>query len=229
MSLLALASCDKIPGSSPKLSSEKDSLSYAIGLNLGRQLKSGGIDTLANREILQQTVEAVLKGDSMQMTDQQAQTFLQGYFQKFQVKQMEASQKEGQKYLESNKSKAGVKTTGSGLQYMVMKEGNGAQPKATDSVTVHYLGTLTSGKKFDSSYDQGQPVTFKLNEVIPGWTEGVQLMKVGSKYKFFIPPNLGYGPQGNQMIPPNSVLVFEVELLNVKPSAGGAEAVQGGK
>jgi FKBP-type peptidyl-prolyl cis-trans isomerase len=123
----------------------------------------------------------------------------------------------GEQFLAGNKGKDGVKTTASGLQYKVLKEGTGPRPQPTSQVTVHYKGTLLDGKQFDSSYDRREPATFPLNRVIPGWTEGVQLMTVGSKYQFWIPSDLAYGPQGSPpTIPPNSTLVFEVELLSFK-------------
>ncbi len=122
----------------------------------------------------------------------------------------------GEEYLQKNKGKEGIKVTKSGLQYKVLKEGAGIIPKATDVVKVHYRGTLIDGTEFDSSYKRNQPAEFQLNQVIPGWTEGLQLMKVGSKYQLTIPSNLAYGERGNQGIPGNSVLIFEVELLDVK-------------
>lgn len=124
----------------------------------------------------------------------------------------------GQAFLKENGSKEGVKTTASGLQYIVEKEGDGASPKATDKVSVHYRGTLLNGTEFDSSYKRGQPISFPLNRVIPGWTEGVQLMKEGAKYKFFIPSTLAYGPSGTPGGPigPNETLIFEVELLKIE-------------
>jgi len=124
--------------------------------------------------------------------------------------------KKGEEYLKKNKEKAGVKTTASGLQYRVLKEGAGISPVATSKVKVHYKGTLIDGTEFDSSYKRNQPAEFQLNQVIPGWTEGLQLMKVGSKYELTIPSSLAYGDRDNQSIPGNSVLIFEVELLEVK-------------
>jgi FKBP-type peptidyl-prolyl cis-trans isomerase len=219
--LVALSACDKIPGSQPKLTTAKDSLSYAIGVSIGRGMKSQGVDSLVNADMLQQTVASAIKGDSMQMTDAQANQFIQQYFSTLQTKKVSANLEAGKKFLEANKKKTGIQTTSSGLQYQVLKEGTGAQPKATDSVTVHYVGTLTNGKEFDSSVKRGEPATFVLNQVIPGWTEGVQLMKEGGKNRFFVPSELGYGPQGSPpVIEPNSVLVFEVELLKV--GKGGA-------
>jgi FKBP-type peptidyl-prolyl cis-trans isomerase len=127
------------------------------------------------------------------------------------------SKKEGEDFLAANKSKEGVKTTASGLQYKVLKEGKGPKPKSTDTVKVHYRGTLLDGTEFDSSYKRGEPVEFPLDQVIKGWTEGLQLMPAGSKYQFWIPANLAYGEPGNRGIPPNSTLIFEVELLEIVP------------
>jgi len=133
---------------------------------------------------------------------------------------------EGTKFLEENKKKEGVKTTASGLQYKAIKDGTGAQPKATDTVTVNYRGTLINGTEFDSSYKRGEPASFPLNGVIKGWTEGLQLMKVGSKYQFFVPPNLAYGERTvGPYIAPNSTLIFEVELLDAKPAPTPAPPV----
>lgn len=228
LGLIALSACDKIPGSQPKLSSAQDSISYALGVNIGKSIKSAGIDTVVNANMLQQTVAAAMKGDSMQMTDAQANQYIQQYFMTLQNKKMEANVKVGQQFLEANKKKQGVQTTGSGLQYVVLKEGTGVQPKPTDTVTVHYVGTLTNGKEFDSSVKRGEPAKFVLNQVIPGWTEGVQIMKEGGKYRFFIPSELGYGQQGSPpVIEPNSVLVFEVELLDV--AAGVPQSNASGK
>ncbi|HWJ27699.1 MAG TPA: FKBP-type peptidyl-prolyl cis-trans isomerase, partial [Flavisolibacter sp.] len=125
---------------------------------------------------------------------------------------------EGEKFLASNKTKAGVKTTASGIQYEVLTQGTGPKPAATDTVTVNYVGTLTNGTEFDNSYKRGEPISFPLNGVIPGWTEALQLMPVGSKYKLYIPYQLAYGMNDNGPIPGGSLLIFEVELLNVKPS-----------
>jgi FKBP-type peptidyl-prolyl cis-trans isomerase len=142
-----------------------------------------------------------------------------------QQKQTATAEKNGaeaEKFLAANKTKEGVKTTESGLQYKVLKEGSGAQPKSSDTVTVNYRGTLPDGTEFDSSYKRGQPASFPVSGVIKGWTEALQLMKVGSKLQLFIPASLAYGEQGRPGIPPNSLLIFEVELMDVKsPQAGG--------
>lgn len=142
------------------------------------------------------------------------------------AKQAEVQAKQGRDFLEKNKTAAGVKVTPSGLQYQVVSEGKGEKPKATDTVTVHYTGKLLDGTTFDSSVESGKPVSFPLNGVIKGWTEGLQLMPVGSKFKFFIPPELAYGERGVSSIPPNSVLVFDVELIKIEPPAA---APAGGK
>src|SRR5216684_4422081 len=160
------------------------------------------------------------------MSEQEVRETMMAFEKDMQQKQAETAQKnaaEADKFLAANKSKEGVKTTESGLQYKVLKEGSGAQPKSSDTVTVNYRGTLMDGTEFDSSYKRGQPATFPVGGVIKGWTEALQLMKVGSKFQLFIPANLAYGEQGRPGIPPNSVLNFEVELMDVKsPQAGQA-------
>ena len=207
----------------------QDRASYVIGYNLGRTLKQNDVN--ANSDLIVKGLRDGLTGATGMLTDAEMQSTMQE-FQKQVQAQQEAKQKvvgeknktEGEAFLAKNKAKAGVKTTASGLQYEVEKEGTGPSPKATDTVTVNYKGTLMDGSTFDSSYDRGQPATFVLNEVIPGWTEGVQLMKVGSKYKFYIPSALGYGDKGaGATIGPNSPLIFEVELLSIgepKPAPG---------
>ena len=206
----------------PTLKNAKDSASYALGVMQGKRFKQGGADTLFDLELLQAAMMSTIKGDSAKMNEMQMQMIINSYVEGQQAKQFEASAKAGEKFLADNKTKPGVKTTASGLQYQVIKEGNGAKPSPTDTVQVHYTGTLTSGKKFDSSFDHpgAKPAEFTLNGVIPGWTEGLQLMSEGAKYKLFIPSNLAYGPQPPQGsgIEPNAVLVFEVELLKVKKS-----------
>jgi FKBP-type peptidyl-prolyl cis-trans isomerase len=214
----------------------QDRASYVIGYNLGRTLKQN--DVQANSDLIIKGLRDGLTGQNGVFTDAEMQTTMQE-FQKQVMAQQETKQKavgeknktEGEAFLAKNKARTGVKTTASGLQYEVEKEGTGPIPKPTDTVTVNYKGTLMDGSTFDSSYDRGQPATFVLNQVIPGWTEGVQLMKVGSKYKFYIPAALGYGDKGaGNAIGPNSPLIFEVELLSIgepKPAPGapaGADA-----
>lgn len=204
------------------LKTEMDSLSAAIGISFSNSVVSQGIGNL-NTDILTKTISASLKGDKTVLTPEAANAFLQTYFEKVSaVKQKEMEEKgavvrvEGQKFLEENKKRTGVTTTESGLQYEIIKAGEGPKPAATDKVKTHYHGTLTNGTVFDSSVDRGEPVEFPVNGVIKGWTEALQLMPVGSKWKLFIPYELAYGERAaGPQIPPYSALVFEVELLEI--------------
>src|SRR5207302_1117839 len=208
---------------SPQLKDQKDKVSYSIGMNIGANLSRQKVDI--NPDILAAGIKDAIAGKP-QLTQDQVKDVMQQFEKDMEQKQKESGEKnkaEGAKFLEENKNKPGVKTTASGLQYKMEKEGTGAQPKATDMVTVNYRGTLIDGTEFDSSYKRGQPATFPLNGVIKGWTEGLQLMKVGSKYQFFVPPNLAYGERAvGPDIAPNSTLIFEVELLDAKPPAASA-------
>ncbi len=204
---------------SPPLKDQKDKVSYSIGLNIGSNLARQNVEI--NTDALTAGVKDAIAGKP-QLTQDQVKEVMTTFEKDMQAKQKAAGEKnaaEGTKFLEENKKKEGVKTTASGLQYKLIKEGTGAQPKATDTVTVNYRGTLINGKEFDSSYKRGQPATFPLNGVIKGWTEGLQLMKTGAKYQLFVPPNLAYGERAaGPDISPNSTLIFEVELLEVKPA-----------
>ena len=192
-----------------------DKLSYAWGLAMGQQLRGMGVKDL-NVEDYAAAVMAVFEGTDSAIPFEEAQTLINEYLQNLEEEMTKAAREAGEKFLEENKKNEGVKVTASGLQYVVEKEGEGAQPTATDEVTVHYTGKLLNGQVFDSSVQRGEPATFPLNRVIPGWTEGVQLMKEGAKYTFFIPSDLAYGPQGiPNAIPPHSTLIFEVELIKV--------------
>lgn len=199
-----------------------DKISYALGIGIGRQLSQMGAADL-NIDDFAQAIKDVIAGD-LKLGDAEAQQIVQEFFAKQEEKQKaeaaekgKAAKQEGEKFLAENGKKEGVITTASGLQYQVLREGNGQSPKATDTVECHYEGTLIDGTKFDSSYDRGQTATFPLNQVIAGWTEGLQLMKEGGKYRFFIPYELGYGERGaGASIPPFSTLVFDVELVSVK-------------
>jgi FKBP-type peptidyl-prolyl cis-trans isomerase FklB len=199
-----------------QLKDQKDKFSYAVGLNIGMNFKRQNIDT--NPDMITAGIKDAMAGKPQMTTDQVKETMM-AFEKDMEQRQADASKKnaaDAEKFLAANKSKDGVKTTASGLQYKVVKEGNGPQPKSTDTVTVNYRGTLIDGTEFDSSYKRGVPATFPLAGVIKGWTEGLQLMKVGGKYQFFIPPGLAYGDHApTPQIPPGSALIFEVELMNV--------------
>lgn len=199
-----------------------DQISYALGLNIGQQLAQMGAEEL-NADDFAAAVKDVLAGREPKISQQEARNLIQQFVEKQEEKQRKTAEEkgktakaDGEKYLADNAAKEGVITLPSGLQYQVIKEGNGKKPKATDKVKCHYEGMLVDGTLFDSSIQRGEPATFPLNQVIAGWTEGLQLMHEGAKYRFFIPYQLGYGERGaGASIPPFSALVFDVELLEV--------------
>lgn len=199
-----------------------DKVSYALGLGIGRQLSQMGADSL-NIDDFAQAIKDILAGKEPAVSDAEAQTLVKDFFEKQEAKQRAAAaekfkdtKEKCEKYLAENAKKEGVVTLPSGLQYQVIKEGNGRKPKATDKVKCHYEGMLIDGTLFDSSIQRGEPATFPLNGVIAGWTEGLQLMQEGAKYRFFIPYQLGYGEHGaGASIPPFAALVFDVELIEV--------------
>ena len=192
-----------------------EKISYALGLGIGQQLKSMNIENFDIKEFAR-SIEDVMTGRDTNMTAREAQVMLSEYFQKKEKEQAEENIAKGKAYLEENGKREGVITTKSGLQYEVLTEGTGKSPMATDKVRCHYEGRLTDGSVFDSSYQRGEPADFGLNQVIAGWTEGVQLMKEGAKYRFHIPYLLGYGERGaGASIPPYATLVFDVELIKV--------------
>lgn len=198
------------------MKTKSDSVAYAIGVTIGTNMKKDGLDSL-NLDILTKAIKQSLKGDSLLMTSQQSQMAIQSYIGDKQKQKGDANIAVGKKFLEENKNKPGVKTLPDGMQYIVMKEGTGPMPVATDTVVTHYHGTLIDGTVFDSSVDRGQPAEFPVNAVIKGWTEALQMMKVGSKWKLFIPSELAYGDRAaGPKIQANSTLVFEVELLKIK-------------
>ena len=193
-----------------------DKISYALGLSMGQNLMSSGVESL-NYQDLAAGIEDVLTKQQPKISYQEAQQVLNQFFQELEAKVAGAAKAEGAKFLAENAQREGVKVTASGLQYEILEPSLGQKPKATDTVRVHYEGTLIDGTVFDSSYRRGESITFPLNGVIAGWTEGLQLMSIGSKYKFFIPYNLAYGERGaGQSIPPYAALIFTVELLGIE-------------
>jgi len=226
---LALAMCGvialsgaAIAADAPELKGEKERLSYSIGMNLGENLKRESVEV--DPDLLAKGFKDSYEGGKTILSEDEARKTLTDYQKKLMAKKAEEMKKlseknkaEGEKFLAENAKKAGVTSLPSGLQYMEITPGKGKSPKATDTVTVHYKGTLLDGTEFDSSYKRGEPATFPLSGVIPGWTEALQLMKEGAKWRLFIPPNLAYGERGaGRDIGPNATLIFEVELISVK-------------
>ena len=204
-----------------ELETEAQKLGYIIGMDIGSSLKEQGTDL--DLDALFMAIKNTYNGEPLAMTPEEAAAIRESFVAKRRTaaeadrQSMGATNAaEGDKFLLENRTKEGVQITDSGLQYKVLEMGDGALPAATDKVTVHYRGTLLNGEEFDSSYARGEPVSFALNQVIPGWTEGVQLMPVGSKFMFYIPPNLAYGPSGGGPIGPNATLIFQVELMGIE-------------
>lgn len=219
-------------GKKVSLKNNVDSTSYALGVLIGQQNKQsldqvpGGKDI--NIDLLAAAFRQLLKGDSVQIAPAKANELVSSFFQSASKKVAQANLEEGNAFLEKNKAREGVKTTESGLQYEVIKEGTGPKPVAEDMVKVHYHGTLMNGKVFDSSVDRGEPAEFPVNGVISGWTEALQLMPVGSKWKIYLPAALAYGERGaGGDIEPNSALIFEVELLEITTKKDGAASQEG--
>ncbi len=200
-----------------------DKLSYALGLGIGQQLRQMGLKGVLAIDDFAQSITDVLEGNDLKVSNSEAQKIVQTYFAEQEARMNEERAKRGKAevergrvFLENNGKRDGVVTTKSGLQYEVLSEGSGRHPKATDKVQCHYEGRLIDDTVFDSSYRRGEPAVFGLNQVIAGWTEGLQLMGEGAKYRFYIPYLLGYGENGaGEMIPPYATLVFDVELLKV--------------
>lgn len=204
-----------------ELETEEQRLGYVFGMSMGQSLKQQ--DTPVDIEAVIEALRTVYTGGEPLLTQEEATAIQRAYVQQRQetmaAEQAQVAQTnlaEAEAFLAENAGKDGVVTTESGLQYKVVEQGDGPRPSATDTVTVHYRGTLLDGTEFDSSYARNEPISFGLDRVIPGWTEGVQLMPVGSKYMFYIKPELGYGAGGGGPIPPNSALIFEVELLDIQ-------------
>lgn len=217
LSILAFTACEKSTTiKNPELVTPEDSVSYALGINIGESLQKQGIENL-NTDIVSAAIQQAFADDTTAMFDNEAAVaYLNAYFQRKQMADMEKAKKEGEDFLAENAKKPGITVTASGLQYEVVKEGTGAIPIDTSSVTVHYRGALIDGTVFEDSYKNNQPATFKVNEVIPGWAEALMLMKEGATYKLYIPSELGFGAMGGGPIPANSVLIFDVELITVK-------------
>ena len=227
---LAMAAVPLVAGAQ-ELETQPEKVGYMIGMDIGNSIKDQ--QDQVDLDALLQGIRDVYEDNDTLLSTAEAQQIRQQYMQQRRAQmqqerqaQAETNLEEGEEFLAENANKEGVEVTDSGLQYKVIEEGDGASPNATDTVTVHYRGKLLNGTEFDSSYSRGQPATFSLDQVIPGWTEGVQLMNVGSKYRFFIPGNLAYGERGSRGIPPNATLIFDVELLDVKSAAAeeGSEA-----
>lgn len=201
---------------------ELDRISYALGLSMGNNFKSSGIQSIDVKDFAD-GVAAVFEGAAPKMSYDEAKTVIRDFFQAMEARQQEAAkemakvnQEAGEKFLAENGKRAEVKTTATGLQYEVLKDGDGAMPEANDQVVVHYTGKLIDGTVFDSSLERGEPATFGVTQVIAGWVEALQMMKAGSQWRLFIPGNLAYGANGaGNIIGPNATLIFDVELLKV--------------
>jgi FKBP-type peptidyl-prolyl cis-trans isomerase len=205
------------------LKTDKDKVSYAIGQNIGKSLKRDNVDI--DPTVILRAIKDVLAGNKPLLTEQEVQATLTTLQADLRKKQELLAQQASEAFLATNKTKDGVVTLPSGLQYKVLQEGTGPKPTPTDTVSVNYRGTLLNGTEFDSSYKRGQPATFGVSQIIKGWTEALLLMPVGSKWQLFIPPDLAYGPRGaGRDIGPNATLVFEVELLSIQPKAQPAQA-----
>ncbi len=221
MATVLVASFISAPVFSQELESDADRLSYTVGMDIGNSLAEQGMEL--DLDLLIEALRASYLGEETRLTTEEAlaerDKFMQRRQQELEAarsRDAETNLEEGRAFLAQNAEREDVIQTASGLQYRVIQEGEGDHPAATDQVTVHYRGTLLNGTEFDSSYARGEPATFALNQVIPGWTEGVQLMTKGAKYEFFIPANLAYGEQGRPgPIGPNSTLIFEVELIDI--------------
>jgi FKBP-type peptidyl-prolyl cis-trans isomerase len=204
-----------------ELETDEQKLGYIIGMDIGNSLREQGTDI--DLDTLIDALRTTFAGEETLLTAEEAGAIRQAYIQKRQAEQKaetaaqgQANLAEGQQFLAENAQAEGVQITESGLQYKVLTMGDGAKPSAEDTVKVHYRGTLLDGTEFDSSYARNEPISFALNRVIAGWTEGVQLMPIGSKFMFYIPPELAYGESGGGPIPPNATLIFEVELLDIE-------------
>jgi len=215
LSCAKLKSISGAKGAKTELKTENEKASYALGMDIGTQLRD--VQSNIDFDAFVQGIRDTLEGKKTLLTPEQAMAIKTEFFQKMQAEKSQKNTSEGDLFLAENKKKPGIIITPSGLQYIILTAGKGPKPVATDKVVVHYSGTLIDGTEFDSSYKRGQPATFVLNQVIPGWTEAIQLMNVGAKYRFFIPSQLAYGERGaGPRIGPNATLIFEVELINIE-------------
>jgi FKBP-type peptidyl-prolyl cis-trans isomerase FklB len=218
---IIFSSCGKHGYKSVKLKDQTDSVSYLLGLYYAKGAKSSNFTI--NPEMVKIAFEQVKAGDSIKFSEQEIGMKLQMFYGKIQQEVAKKNLEEGKKFLEENKKKAGVITTASGLQYIIVKEGNGPLPDSADKVSINYRGTTIDDKEFDSSYKRGEPATFPVTGTIPGFTEALLKMKVGSKWKLFIPANLGYGERGaGNTIAPNATIIFELEVLSILPKEPAA-------
>lgn len=222
MHVAIFSSCSDLSGQKVKLTSSKDSASYAAGaaiaFNIKADFEKQGVDSMLDSKVIIAAMNDVFNGKEQKMTEEQANETIRSFFAKLDEQKASKAKEKQTAFLAKNKGEAGVQTTASGLQYVVIKEGTGKQPVATSQVKVHYRGKLLNGNEFDSSYEREEPVTFGLNQVIPGWTEMLQLMKEGGQVKAFIPSDLAYGERGGPPgsgIGPHELLVFDIELLEV--------------
>ncbi|MFW6224963.1 MAG: FKBP-type peptidyl-prolyl cis-trans isomerase [Bacteroidota bacterium] len=214
---ILLISCNKqVQQAGMALETEKDTISYCLGINYAKSNIDNNFDTVSTA-IIANAMDDVYNEDELKISEEDAAQILQQYYMKKRRKAVKENLRKGQEFLEQNKEKEGVKVTESGLQYKILKEGTGESPSEDSRVKVNYKGTFIDGDVFDSSYDRGEPATFEVNRVIPGWSEGIKMMKEGGKWKFFIPSDIAYGESGTRGIDPNSTLIFEVELLEVLP------------
>ncbi len=212
---LTLLACNKQGSGKTELKTTQDSVSYSIGLDIGTTLHRQEVE-IEPDAFLQGIKDASDSSSKHLLTDDKVGEVMMAYQQKMVAKRSAKAKQEGDAFLAANKIRPGVVTTASGLQYSIIEEGKGRKPKPTDNVVINYRGTLVNGTEFDNSYKRGEPITLPVSGVIPGWTEALQLMKVGAKWQVFIPANLGYGDRSVGPIPPGSTLIFEVELLAIK-------------
>ena len=221
LGLLAVLPLASVTAQAEKPKTEAQQLGYIIGMDIGASLKQQG--SAIDLDAMFDAIRTTYNGETPELSPEEAATIREAFIAQRRAAaetdrqaQAAANAAEGDAFLLANRDKEGVMVTDSGLQYMVIEMGDGPKPSATDTVTVHYQGTLINGEEFDSSYARGEPISFELDQVIPGWTEGVQLMPVGSKFMFYIPANLAYGPAGGGPIGPNATLIFQVELLGIE-------------